>query len=66
MIEARVTFANEEDYAWFLEIMQEAYDAGDLALPFRIKKVYPPGGLNITRRAGLFGEVIDDDVDVVS
>ena len=46
MIEARVTFANEDDYAWFLEIMQEAYDAGDLDLPFNIKKVYPcpPGG----------------------
>ena len=46
MIEARVTFANEEDYAWFLEIMQEAYDAGDLALTFSITKVYlcPPGG----------------------
>jgi len=46
MIEARVTFANEDDYAWFLEIMQEACDASDLDLPLTITKVYlcPPGG----------------------
>ena len=59
MIEVMVTFTNEDDYAWFVEIMRESKEAGDLEEPFSIERAVPRGVPNITRRAGLFGEVID-------
>ena len=39
MIEAKITFANEDDYAWFLDIMRESKEAGDLQEPFTIQRL---------------------------